>query len=436
MSVLDRSALEASPLADLHAIASELGIDGFRRLRKDALIDAILEHQGDGEPTQEPVPPEAVDAAGAYDAEGEEKEEAAEAEADEAPPRRRRRSGRRRRGGGDAESSAEVDEEEVETDDEAPTEEAEEGEGEEDKVVEGTVELLGGGSGFVRVVPPDPSDDDVYISAAQVRRCELVSGDVIAGPVRPPRRSERYPSLVRVDTINGSPADEVTAGTRYEEMPCAFPAERLALGGEDPTVRAIEWLTPFGKGSRVAVTGPARSGKTEALRRVAAALEAQGGESDDGLLVSLVLAGVRPEEVAEWRDGPAAPAAAAALGTSPDSQAQAIERVIEQARRVAARGRDAVVLIDGLDGLHPPAARKMLASARNLVDAGSLTIVAVATEPVGGETTVIALNRDLAATGRFPALDLAASGTIRPELLVGDAGAEAIAKARLEALER
>jgi transcription termination factor Rho len=436
MSVLDRSALEASPLADLHAIASELGIDGFRRLRKDALIDAILEHQGDGEPTQEPVQPEAVDAAGAYDAEGEEKEEAAEAEADEAPPRRRRRSGRRRRGGGDAESSAEVDEEEVETDDEAPTEEAEEGEGEEDKVVEGTVELLGGGSGFVRVVPPDPSDDDVYISAAQVRRCELVSGDVIAGPVRPPRRSERYPSLVRVDTINGSPADEVTAGTRYEEMPCAFPAERLALGGEDPTVRAIEWLTPFGKGSRVAVTGPARSGKTEALRRVAAALEAQGGESDDGLLVSLVLAGVRPEEVAEWRDGPAAPAAAAALGTSPDSQAQAIERVIEQARRVAARGRDAVVLIDGLDGLHPPAARKMLASARNLVDAGSLTIVAVATEPVGGETTVIALNRDLAATGRFPALDLAASGTIRPELLVGDAGAEAIAKARLEALER
>ena len=110
--------------------------------------------------------------------------------------------------------------------------------------------------------------------------------------------------------------------------------------------------------------------------------------------------------------------------------------MIEQARRVAARGRDAVVLIDGLDGLHLAAARKVLASARNLVDAGSLTIVAVTTEPVGGETTVITLNRDLAATGRYPALDLAASGTIRPELLVGDAGAEAIAKARLEALER
>src|SRR5204862_1129703 len=169
-----------------------------------------------------------------------------------------------------------------------------------DRVVEGAVELLGNGSGFVRVSPPEQSDEDVYISAAQVRRCELVSGDVVAGPVRPPRRSERYPSLVRVDTINGTPADEVTAGTRYEDMPCVFPTERLALGGEDPTVRAIEWLTPFGKGSRVAIIGPARSGKSEALRRIAAALAGPAGQaaegSDDvsGLESNLVLAGGHP----------------------------------------------------------------------------------------------------------------------------------------------
>jgi len=238
----------------------------------------------------------------------------------------------------------------------------------------------------------------------------LVSGDRVAGPVRTPRRSERYPSLVRVDTINGTPADEVTAGTRYEDMPCALPAERLALGGDDPTVHAIEWLTPFGKGSRVAVTGPARAGKTQALRRIGAALAAQAGDGEGGLQVSLVLAGVRPEEIADWEDGGPAPAAATALGASPDSQAQAFERVVEQARRVAARGRDAVVLVDGLDGLTAPAARKVLASARNLVDAGSLTIVATATEPVGGETTVIALNRELTSTARFPAVDLVASG--------------------------
>ena len=460
MSVLDRSALEASPLADLHAIASELGIDGFRRLRKEGLIEAILERQGgSGEASEEPASAEtdagadAAEAAVAADADGADTAEAAEAadvdgadadggdeateasesdasDEDEAPRRRRRRGGRRRRSadddddttGSDASASDDGDDEATSSD--------------EDKVVEGTVELLGGGSGFVRVAPPDPSDEDVYISAAQVRRCELVTGDVIGGPVRPPRRSERYPSLVRVDTINGTPADEVTAGTRYEDMPCALPAERLALGGDDPTVHAIEWLTPFGKGSRVAVTGPARAGKTQALRRIGAALAAQAGDGEGGLQVSLVLAGVRPEEIADWKDGGPAPAAATALGTSPDNQAQAIERVVEQARRVAARGRDAVVLIDGLDGLNAPAARKVLASARNLVDAGSLTIVATATEPVGGETTVIALNRELTSTARFPAVDLVASGTIRPELLVGDAGAEAIAKARLEALER
>ena len=453
MSVLDRSALEASPLADLHAIASELGIDGFRRLRKEALIEAILERQGgsSGEASEESASAEADDvdeAAETADADADGGDEAAEAEADagdeaaetsesdasdedEAPRRRRRRGGRRRRSADDDETSGSDSDASASDngDDEATS-------SDEDKVVEGTVELLGGGSGFVRVAPPDPSDEDVYISAAQVRRCELVTGDVIGGPVRPPRRSERYPSLVRVDTINGTPADEVTAGTRYEDMPCALPAERLALGGDDPTVHAIEWLTPFGKGSRVAITGPARAGKTQALRRIAAALAAQAGDGEGGLQVSLVLAGVRPEEISDWEDGGPPPAAATALGTSADSQAQAIERVVEQARRVAARGRDAVVLVDGLDGLNAPAARKVLASARNLVDAGSLTIVATATEPVGGETTVIALNRELTSTARFPAVDLVASGTIRPELLVGDAGAEAIAKARLEALER
>ena len=143
---------------------------------------------------------------------------------------------------------------------------------------EGTVELLGNGSGFLRVNPPEPSDDDVYISAAQVRRCELVSGDKVTGPVRPPRRSERYPSLVRVDTINGRPADEVAEGTHFDDLPCAFPTERFALGSpRTRRCKAIEWLTPLGRGSRVTIVGAARSGKSEALRRLAGALARPGG---------------------------------------------------------------------------------------------------------------------------------------------------------------
>ena len=194
-------------------------------------------------------------------------------------------------------------------------------------------------------------------------------------------------------------------------------------------MKAIEWLTPFGKGSRVVLAGPARSGKTEALRRLAGALAGL-----EGVDVSLVLAGVRPEEIGEWREGPVEPGAALSFAASTDALAQAVEQAIELGRRVAARGGDAVVLIDTLEHLPPHAARRALAAARNITDGGSLTVVATAAAPVGGETTVATLDAERTALGRFPALDLTRSGVLRPERLVGDAGAEAIAKARADQL--
>jgi transcription termination factor Rho len=300
------------------------------------------------------------------------------------------------------------------------------------------VELLGNGSAFLRVDPPEPSDDDVYISAAQVRRCELVSGDRVTGPVRTPRRSERYPSLLRVDTINGASADAVSESAHYEDLPVAYPSERLALNAGDPTLDAIEWLTPLGRGSRAVIVGPARAGKTETLRRLLGALSAgtaAAGTADAGSgapEITVVLAGARPEEIAEWQEGPAAPVAALSFAASADVQGQAVDRAIEAAKRIAARGADAVVLIDGLDGMHPPAARKTLAAARNLRDGGSLTVIATAARPFGGETTVIALDAGLTDSG-LPILDLAGSGTLKAELLVGEDGAKAIAKARAEA---
>ena len=271
----------------------------------------------------------------------------------------------------------------------------------------------------------------MYVSAAQVKRCELVPGDRISGPRRAPRRSERFASLIRIDTINGQSAEEAVDSTRFEDLPAAFPSERFRLGSDDPTVKAIEWLTPFGQGSRVTIVGPARAGKTEALRRLTATL---AGHQDTH--VSVVLAGVRPEEIAEWQQGPVAPAAAVSFAASADAQAQTLERAVDQARRLAARGSHAVVLIDTLGGLQPHAARKLLAAARNIAGGGSLTVIATAPEPLGGETTVIALDPVLASTGRFPAVDLLGSWTLRPELLVGEAGAEAIARARMEAVDR
>jgi transcription termination factor Rho len=420
-SVLDRPGLEKSPLADLHLLASELGVENFRRLRKADLIDAILDRQS------------GVDA-------GSDDVETAEEESEETRrPRRGRRGGRSRARTRDADEDAD-DDVAVEEKDEAEEKprarsrgrerdrDRNGDEGGEDKLAEGVVELLANGSGFVRLAPPEPTDDDIYISAAQVKRCELVSGDRISGPVRSPRRSERFPSLVRVDTINGRPADEVAEGTRFEDLPAAFPSERLELGSDDPTVKAIEWLTPFGKGSRVVIAGAARSGKSEALRKIAAAMAGR-----DGLEVSVVLAGVRPEEAAEWGEGPIAPVATLSFAASPDAQAQAVEQAIEQGRRVAARGGNAVVLADTLEYVSPGAARRALAAARNITGGGSLTVIATATAPLGGETTVVTLDAAMTALGRFPALDLARSGSLRPELLVGDKGAKAIAKARTEA---
>jgi transcription termination factor Rho len=280
------------------------------------------------------------------------------------------------------------------------------------------------------VEPPEPSDNDVYISAAQVRRCELVSGDRVSGPVRTPRRSERYSSLVRIDTINGEPADSVAEGTRYDDLPVSYPSERLTFDSEDPTLKAIEWLTPLGRGSRAVIVGGARAGKTETLRRILSSLAGR-----EGIELTLVLAGVRPEEVGEWQQGPVAPTATLSFAASPDAQGQAVETVIETAKRIASRGGDAIVLIDGLDGMHPHTARKVLAAARNLTDGGSLTVIATAARPFGGETTVVALDAVRASTGQPTALDLVGSGTLKPELLVGEDGAEAITRARATAAD-
>jgi len=418
MSVLERSELQASPLADLHAIADQLGLDGFRRLRKADLVDAIL-----GEPAA--VSRDSTETS----ADAAEVREAGATQRKRRPPRTRR-----------AKAPAQNDDK-ISPPADAPTPASDQQSGkpgrqpratsnptEEEQLADGVVELLGNVSAFLRINPPEPSDDDVYISAAQVRRCELVSGDRVTGPVRRPRRSERYPSLVRIESINGHSAEAVSEGPRYEDLPVAYPNQPLTLDPNDPTLKAIESLTPIGLGSRVLITGAPGSGKTETLRRIQTALS----EAQD-LEVSLVLVGVRPEEITASRDAPLTPSATLSFAASADSQGKAVERAIDTAKRVAARGSHALVLIDTLDGLDPQLARRALVSARNLADGGSLTVIATASRAFGGETTVIALDVVLAGAGRWPALDLTASRTLKAELLVGEDGVKAIIKARAAA---
>jgi transcription termination factor Rho len=360
VAVLARKELEESPLADLHAIASELRIEGFRRLRREDLIGAIVSAQG-GEA--------------------------------EAP----------------AEEPAAAPEEQPAPEEPEPEEpEPEEPPSAEEETRGGVLDILPNGSGFMRADAFAHSADDVYVSPAQIRRCELRSGDEIGGIVRPPRRSERYPSLVRIETVNGEPAEPPAERPRFEDLTPVFGTERLA---------APEGLdsVPFGKGSRVAIAGPPHAGATALLRAIASTLADEHGDLD----VAVVLAGVRPEEVTEWRRGLSVPVAGGGFDRPVAEQAQAAEMAIERGKRVAERGGHAAVLVDSLESLPPAAARRVFGAARNTEEAGSLTVIGT-TGPIGElqrmATTRIVLG---AATGEGqpPLVAEASSGTTHRHLL-------------------
>jgi transcription termination factor Rho len=411
MSIISPADLEASPLADLHALASALGIDGFRRLRKEELVDAILARQGAAAPRRTRSASRRGAAPSAAPEEGESSPEEApageparngSAERPARSSRPRRRRGRSREGAEETSPPSAAAE--------APPRGPQESESASERVAEGVVELLANGSGFLRANADEVSDDDIYISAAQARRCELVAGDRISGPVRPARRSERHASLIRIDTINGVSADQAVVGTRIDEIDVDFPTESFVFADA-----GLAALPPFGRGSRVLIVGPPRGGRSALLGLLAAALAAT-----DGLDVELLAVGVRPEELSEYKALAHATSTGLSFAASSDAQDAAVEQAAERGRRIALRGGNSVLAIDTLDGLGAGAARRTMASARNLRGAGSLTVIATARAPLGGETTLITLLTD----GEFPSLDASASGTLRAELLAPPAVAK------------
>jgi transcription termination factor Rho len=372
MPVLDRKELEESPLSDLHAIASELGIEGYRRLRREELIDALTGAKGS--------------------ASGGDEEE-------EAPPRRRRTRRTRPAAKADAEEKKE----------EEPAEEPEPEEEPDHEVRQGVLDILPNGSGFMRPDPFAHSREDVYVSPAQIRRCELRAGDEIDGPVRSPRRNERHPSLVRVDKVNGADAEPPSERPRFEDLTPVFASQ--ALTAPDGLEAA-----PFGRGSRVAVGGPAGSGITTLLRRIVLALKAAHEDLD----VVVVLAGVRPEEVTEWKRDSDVTVAGGGFDRPIDEQAQAAESAIERGKRAAEAGRHSVVVIDSLDALPPASARRAFGAARATEEAGTLTVIAstgTAGEPLRQATTRIVLDAAEDGQGPQPPRLAAASGTLRADRL-------------------
>src|SRR3954469_14075199 len=371
MSVLQRKELEASPLADLHAIASELGVEGFRGMRKADLIKAILSEQDDADGGETPVEVETDEAA--------EQPEELEPEPEEEPA---------------PEEEAEPEEPEP-----APVEEDEDEEEppSDEPTATGVLDILPNGSGFVRMGSNGQSADDVYISPAQIRRCELRAGDELSGPVRPPRRNERHPSLVRVETVNGADAEPPEERPLFTELTPVYPSVRL----EAP--KAMKEV-PFGKGSRVAIAGPPGAGATRLLREVSAALAKEHPE----LEVQVVLCGARPEEPAEWRADGHAPVSGGSFDSSPEAQTQAAELAIERCKRAAERGAHAALIVDSLELLSAGAQRRVFGAGRATGEAGSVTVIAavgLAVEPLRWATTRVVLDPP------------SPSGTLRADLL-------------------
>jgi transcription termination factor Rho len=353
MAVLQRTELESSPLADLHAIASELGLEGFRSKRKDDLIGAILAAQGgeeapldtdEREPDEVPAE-EALEPAPPGDEPPEDEPpeyEPPEYEPPEDEPEPR-------------EAEADVVEEEPEVVEEETSDE---------EIATGVLDVLTNGSGFLRLDPAGQSRGDVYVSPAQIRRCELRAGDEVSGPMRPPRRSERHPSLIRVETVNGAEAEPPEERPWFGDLTPLLPTQPLSF----PDAFAP---APFGRGSRVAVSGPPGAGATTLLVETARKLT----DSHPELTVQVVLAGVRPEEVSGWREA-GFEIVGGSFERSPEAQAQAAELAVERAKRQAERGGHAAVVIDALDALPPGVRRRLFGAARATEEGGTLTIVA------------------------------------------------------------
>jgi transcription termination factor Rho len=430
--------LEDAHLADLHELAAERGVPGYRRLRREQLIaeieargDAEEEPEVEAEDVDEPEPDDPYDEeepdAGGAEPEPDDPYEEEEPEAGEAEP--------------------EPDSDEVVVEGALVTDEADEavevdagGVREPDadtEEVDGVLELMPQRFGFLRLHGLEPSDDDVYISASQVRRCELRSGDEVTGPAREPRRGERHRALVHVDLVNGEEPLEADRPD-FDALPPVAPEQRVPPGA-DFLARAVDLLAPLALGQRVLVRSAPRSGRTTLLRSFADVAAAADLE------LILLLIDERPEEATGWRERLSDTNAELAIATSdmpPRDQVGLAELALERGRRRAETGADVVLIVDSLSRLAQAAGgvgavKHLFGSGRNLAGGGSLTVVGTVLAGAADEgeaeravitteNATITLDPELAAAGLTPPLRAAECWVSNEEQLRDPSELEAV----------
>jgi transcription termination factor Rho len=318
---------------------------------------------------------------------------------------------------------------------------------------EGVLEVLPDGFGFLRSPEYNylPCPDDIYVSPSQIRRFGLRNGHVVAGQIRPPKESERYFALLRVEAINYETPEVVTEKTNFEDLTPLHPDERLYLE-TDPkelNMRIVDLVTPIGKGQRMLIVAPPRTGKTVLLQKIANAISANHEEA----YVIILLIDERPEEVTEMQRATKAEVISSTFDEPASRHVQVAEMVIDKAKRLVEYGRDVVILLDsitrlarayntevphsgkiltgGVDANALQKPKRFFGAARNIEEGGSLTIIGTALVDTGSKmdevifeefkgtgNSELALDRRLVDKRIWPAINIPASGTRKEELLL------------------
>jgi transcription termination factor Rho len=406
---MTREKYESLPLATLKELAKARKMRGVSTLKKSDLINAMLEQDEKDE--------RAAAAA---------EQEAAKAEAKE-------------------EVKEELREKKVETD----IDQLDSG-----VTVQGILEVMPDGFGFIRSDNYLPGEKDVYVSPSQIRKFGLKTGDILCGNTRVKTQQEKFSALLYVSTINGQRPAESIRRPDFEKLTPIFPNKRIQLEceGSSTATRIVDLLSPIGKGQRGMIVSPPKAGKTTLLKEIA--LSVQKTEPDMHLLILLI--DERPEEVTDIREaieGPNVEVIYSTFDELPEHHKRVSEMVIERAKRLVEKGEDVMILLDsitrlaraynlivppsgrtlsgGLDpaALHMP--KRFFGAARNMREGGSLTILATALIETGSKmddvvyeefkgtgNMEVVLNRKLQEKRVFPAIDIPKSGTRRDDLLL------------------
>ena len=436
-----RAQLQSKPIDELREIATAVGVEADG-LQKSKLITALMETgqvveaASDGAAVDENVDlpkatprtekPAADQSDGSRTENRGQKDDRQRQQGGQGQRNRRRRSGGGQR------------------DDYIPEEDLE--------VREGLLDILPEGYGFLRVTGYLPGDKDVYVSANQVRKFRLRKGDIVSGPIRPPRSKEKFPAVVRIAKVNGIEPDEAMKRPKFESLTPLFPDERLKLEidarKDGVLTRIIDLIAPIGKGQRGLVVSPPKAGKTTVLQEIARAVTVNNPEC----YLMIVLVDERPEEVTDMQRSVKGEVIYSTFDRPAEEHTQVSDLALERAKRLVEEGTDVVIVLDsitrlarahnmaipasgrilsgGIDSqaLYPP--KRFFGAARNIEEGGSLTIIATALVETGSKMDEVIfeefkgtgnmelrLDRKLADKRVYPAVDIAASGTRKEELL-------------------